>query len=233
MFNTPPPKQRTVAMPNIATWLLSRLANPAYRDELIGDMEEEYTERQQSNQNTHNWLIRQTVMAIWDGQKAMIKSTNFLKVLSIILCVLTLPTIALFVGWLSNIKDPTEQLGQLLLSGKIHSILMHSDYWKYAWNESGVAHLELAMFINIPAILWAMVFAGASYMLLKKVTPSVWIFSAIALAFTFLPYLFGYAVINSFALAAPQVGPILAFMILTPLFTIPVYIGFLFKWFPK
>lgn len=233
MLNINSSEEHRTAMPKIATWLLSRLANPAYRDELIGDMEEEYTERQQINQDTTNWLLRQTALAIWDGQNAMVKSTGFVKALSIVLCVLTLPTIALFVGWLSNIQQPTEQLWQLLLAGEVHSILFNIEYWRVAWNESGISHLELGMFINIPSILWAMVFAGSTYLLLKKSNPSVWLFSAFALAYMFVPYLFGYTVISSLEPVAQKVGPILAFMILAPFFTLPLYVCFLFKRFTK
>ena len=233
MLNINSSKEHRSAMPRLATWLLSRLANPAYRDELIGDMEEEYTERQQTNQVTTNWLLRQTASAIWDGQNAMVKSTGFVKALSIVLCVLTLPTIILFVGWLSNMQMPSEQLWQLLSAGEVHFILFNTEYWRIVWNESGISHLELEMFIHIPSILWAMVFAGSTYLLLKKSIPSVWVFSAFALAYMLLPYLFGYTVISSLEPAAQKVGPILAFMMLAPFFTLPLYVCFLFKRFSK
>ena len=104
MNSTNSTEEQSTSMLRVATWLLSRLANPIYRDVLIGDMAEEYTERQQTNQESTNWLLRQTALAIWDGQNAMVKTTGFVKVLSIVLCVLTLPTITFFVGWLSNMR---------------------------------------------------------------------------------------------------------------------------------
>ena len=233
MLNINSSEEHRTAMLKLATWLLSRLANPAYRNELIGDMEEEYTERQQTNQVTTNWLLRQTASAIWDGQNAMVKSTGFVKALSIVLCVMTLPTIVLFVGWLSNMQMPSEQLWQLLMAGEVHFILFNTEYWRIAWNESGISHLEFEMFIHIPSILWAMVFAGSTYWFLKKSNPSVWLFSAFALAYMLLPYLFGYAVINSLEPVDQKVGPILAFMMLAPFFTLPLYVCFLFKRFSK
>jgi hypothetical protein len=233
MLNINSSKEHRTAMPKLATWLLSRLANPAYRDVLIGDMEEEYTERQQTDQVTTKWLLRQTASAIWDGQNAMVKSTGFVKALSIVLCVLTLPTIALFVGWLSNIHEPSEQLLQLLSAGEVHFILFNSEYWRLAWNENGISHFELEMFIHIPSILWAMVFAGSTSLLLKRYNPSVWIFSAFALAYMLLPYLFGYTAISSLEPVDQKVGPILAFMMLAPFFTLPLYVCFLFKGFSK
>jgi hypothetical protein len=233
MFNTNSSEEHPTAMPKLATWLLSRLANPAYRNELIGDMEEEYTERQQTNQESTTWLLRQTASAIWDGQNAMVKSTVFVKALSIILCVMTLPTIALFVGWLSNVDEPSEQLSQLLSAGEVHSILFNTEYWRLVWNENSISHLELGMFIHTPSILWAMVFAGSTYWFLKKSTPSVWLFSAFALAYMLLPYLFGYMVISSLEPVDQKVGPILAFMMLAPFFTLPLYVYFLFKRFLK
>lgn len=233
MFKNKSPQNHSASMPQFFSRLLSILANPAYRDELIGDIEEEYKERQRTNKNAGEWLLRQTALAIWDGQKAMVKSTNFLKVLSIILCILAMPSIALFVGWLSNMEQPSEQLWQFLLAGELDNILLHSNYWKEAWNESGIAHLKLSMFVNIPSLLWAVVFASAAYMLLRKFTPSAWIFSALSLAYLLLPYLFGYMVINLSDPAAHRVGPILAFMILAPFFTLPMYVYFLFRRFPK
>jgi hypothetical protein len=233
MLNINSSKEHRSAMPRLATWLLSRLANPAYRNELIGDMEEEYTERQQTNQDTTTWLLRQTASAIWDGQNAMVKSTVFVKALSIILCVLTLPTIALFVGWLSNVDESSEQLLQLLSAGEVHFILFNTEYWRLVWNENSISHLELGMFIHTPSILWAMVFTGSTYWFLKKSNPSVWLFSAFALAYMLLPYLFGYTVISSLEPVDQKVGPILAFMMLAPFFTLPLYVYFLFKRFLK
>jgi hypothetical protein len=232
MHNINSTEEQHTSMPKLATWLLSRLANPAYRVELIGDMEEEYVERQQTNLDTTNWLLRQTVLAIWDGQNAMVKSTGFVKALSIVLCVLTLPTIALFVGWLS-IHEPTEHLWQLLMAGEIHFILFNTEYWGIVWNESGISNLEFEMFIHIPSILWAIVFAGSSHLFLKKSKPSVWLYSAFALAYMLLPYLFGLTVISSLEPVAQNVGPILAFMMLAPFFTLPLFVCFLFKRFSK
>jgi hypothetical protein len=229
MLNTNSSEEHRTAMPKLVTWLLSRLANPVYRDELIGDMEEEYLERQQTNQDATNWLLRQTALAIWDGQNAMVKSTGFVKALSIVLCVLALPTIVLFVGWLSNVDEPSEHLWQLLLAGEIHFILVNTEYWRLVWNESGISHLELGMFINSPSILWAIVFAGSTYLFLKKSNPSVWVFSIFAFAFMLLPYLFGYTVISSTEPVAQKVGPILAFMMLAPFYILPLYVCFLFK----
>jgi hypothetical protein len=172
-------------------------------------------------------------LAIWDGQNAMVKTTGFVKVLSIVLCVLTLPTITFFVGWLSNMREPSEHLRQLLMAGEVHSILFNAEYWRLAWSESGISHLEIAMFIHIPSILWAMLFAGSAYLFLKRANPSVWVFSACALAYMLLPYLFGYTVISSIDPVPQIVGPILAFMMLAPFFTLPLYVCFLFKRFSK
>ncbi|WP_289029118.1 hypothetical protein [uncultured Paraglaciecola sp.] len=233
MLNTYSSQKQHTTMLKLATWLLSRLANPAYRDELIGDIEEEYTERQQTNRDANSWLLRQTTLAIWDGQKAMIRTTGFVKTLSILLCVLALPTIALFVGWLSNMHMPSEHLWQLLMAGEVHYILFNSEYWGIAWNESGVSRLEVDMFIHIPSVLWAMVFAVSAYLFLKKSKPSVWMFSAFTLLYLLLPYLFGYGVISSFEPPPQKVGPILAFMMLAPFFTLPMSVGFLFKGFAK
>jgi hypothetical protein len=233
MLNINSSEEQHASMPKLATWLLSRLANPAYRLELIGDMEEEYAGRQQTNQVTTNWLLRQTASAIWEGQNAMVKSTGFVKALSIVLCVMTLPTIVLFVGWLSNMDEPSEHLWQLLMAGEVHFILFNSEYWRIVWNESGISHLEFEMFIHIPSILWAIVFAGSTQLFLKKSNPSVWLFSAFALAYMLLPYLFGLTVISSLEPVAQKVGPILAFMMLAPFFTLPLFVCFLFKRFSK
>lgn len=226
-------EEHRAAMPKSAVWLLSRLANPAYCDELIGDLEEEYIERKQTNQAPTTWLLRQTVLAIWDGQNAMVRTTGFVKALGIILCVVALPTIALFVGWLATMQKPSEHLWQLLLAGEVHSLLLHGEYWRTAWQEGGISHLEFGLFFSIPSILWALVFVGSTSLFFKKSNPSVWLYSAFALAYMLVPYLIGYTVISSFEPAAHKVGPILAFMMLAAFFTLPLYVGFLFKRFTE
>lgn len=221
------------ALPPLITWLLSRLANPNYRVELIGDMEEEFIERRHAHDNSLGWLLRQTFLAIWDGQKAMIRTTNFAKALGVVLCVLLIPTIVVFVGWLSNLKDPSEHLWQLIIAGEIHKILFNAEFWYLAWHKSGVSHLELGMFMHIPSLIWGGVFALSAHVFLKKVMPGIWQYSAFALAFFLVPYLFGFALINIFEPVPKSVGPILAFMVLAPFFTLPTYITYLFKGYFK
>lgn len=233
MHNINSSKEHQATMPKAVTWILSKLANPQYRDELIGDLEEEYTQRQHTHQRNIDWLLRQTLLAVWDGQNAMVKTPGFVKALSITLCVLALPTIILFVGWLSNMHEPSERLWQLLLAGEIHSILLSAEYWATAWNKSSISHLNVNIFIHIPSILWAMVFASSTYLLFKRITLSVWVFSVFALTYMLLPYLFGYTVISSLTPTARKVGPILAFMMLAPFFTLPMYVWFLFRMFSK
>ncbi|MBO1254498.1 hypothetical protein J3L16_02220 [Alteromonas sp. 5E99-2] len=225
--------ERQTSIYKLAVWLLSRLANPAYRNELIGDLEEEYTQRQQTNQDANHWLFRQTMLAIWDGQKTMVKSTGFVKGLSLVLCVLLLPTIALFVGWLSNMNQPSEQLWRLLLAGEVHLILFNSEYWTIAWNEVGISRIDIHMFINTPSIVWAMLFAASSHLFLKHINPSIWFFCGFVLIYMLLPYLFGHTLISLIEPIPQKVGPILAFMILAPFWSLPLFLLFLFKGFSR
>ncbi len=233
MLNTHSQPDYVGAMPKLAVWLLNRLANPAYRDELIGDMEEEYLDRRRESNNAANWLAKQVFFAIWDGQKAMVRTTGFIKIISVVFCLLALPTIMLFVGWLSNMEEPSEKLWHLLLTGEVHQLFFNIEYWQHAWRESGIRHLQLSMFINIPAIFWAGVFFVSSLLFFKNTTPSAMGFGLFMLAFIVLPYCFGYAVINVLEPAPKKVGPILAFMTLTPFWTLIVYIGLLFKQYKK
>ncbi|RTE85496.1 MULTISPECIES: hypothetical protein [Gammaproteobacteria] len=226
-------QENHTALPKLVGWLLSRLANPAYKNELIGDLEEEYIERQSAHQETTKWLCSQAMFAIWDGQKAMARTTKFVKVISIILCILALPTIVFFVGWLANMQDPSEQLWQLLVDGKIHAILFNSEYWQSAWNEHGLGQIGLATFINVPGIFWALLFAGASYLFLSKTNSNSWQYGIFALAFIVVPYLLGYAAISALEPEPQKIGPTIAFMVLAPFFTIPVYLVILFGRFRK
>jgi hypothetical protein len=46
---------------NLIIWLLSKLTNPAYRNELIGDLEEEYNQRLQENNHARAWVLKQAI----------------------------------------------------------------------------------------------------------------------------------------------------------------------------
>jgi len=43
---------------------------------------------------------------------------------------------------------PSEHLCQLLMTGEVHFILFNREYWGLAWNESGISHLEINLFIG-------------------------------------------------------------------------------------
>ena len=220
-------------LPKPVIWLLSRLTNPAYRDELLGDLAEEHHERLTAGEHTTRWLIRESFSAIWDGQKALLKTTGFIKLVSLTFALLLIPIIALFVGWLSNMHETSEYIWQSLLAGKIHILLFEPEYWREAWFESSVSKLTWGMFINVPSLLWAMAFAMVSFRFLRQAAPSARAFSLLSLAFLLLPYLFGYTVISVLEPAARKIGPIMAFMVLAPFWVIPVYIGYLFKYYPR
>lgn len=224
--------KRNSNLPRIVNALLSRLANPHYRDELIGDLEEEYGYRQSANSEISFWLFRQTILAIGDGQMALLKTTKFVKALSVMTCILVLPSIALFVGWLSNMSMPSEKLWELLLAGDMHVLLLTGEYWSVAWREGGVSHLTPSMFMNIPSILWAALFVVSSQVLFKTKTISVHLFSSVSLGYMLMPYLLGYMFISVFEPAAHKVGPILAFMMLAPFFTLPTFVTVLFRRYP-
>lgn len=223
-------KSNTATIFKIMVWLLSNLANRAYRDELIGDLQEEYNARKEAKANTVAWLLHQTIVAICDGQKAFIKSATCAKLIGFALCLIGLPMIALFVVWLSNMGEVSDTLWQLVLAGEIHQIVANTEYWTQAWYKTS-HYLHVSMFFNIPSILWAVLFLCVAIRLLKNANTTIWVFSIAALLYILLPYGFGYMLINTFSPAAKKVGPILAFMMLAPFYTLPLYVMFLFTRF--
>ena len=177
-------------------------------------------------------MLKQILVAVVDGQAAMVKSPSFVKAFSVVLCLLLLPTIALFVTWLSMMSQPEADLWSLLLAGDVHNILIKPQYWISAWNETNaIQNIDIHMFMHIPALCWACVFTVAMYRLLQFKTPSAQTFVQIAFGFILFPYGFGYFTISILQPAAVIVGPVLAFMMIAPFFMLPVFSGFLFKRF--
>lgn len=138
-----------------------------------------------------------------------------------VLSLVCIPAIVLFIVWLSNMETVPVTLWQALLNGQVHTIMMSGDFWLQAFSalDQGV---ELDMFLYFPALLWTM--GGAVLLVLfeRNITPSLPAFLLVGTGVLILPYAWGSLFIALSGPAAQKVGPLLAFMVLCPLYCLPL-----------
>lgn len=206
----------------LAIWLMTKLANSTYRTELVGDLQEEYSARQSEGvKAADRWLWRQALLAIADGQRARTTHPDFIRFICIVLSLTGMFTLFGFVVWLSNMDGTTDALWQQLLAGNVIQIAVSGDFWREALPQFSAAQIDVFMFIHYPAIAALAVWSTFMYITLRRFslsTAQTWLIGMIAMS---IPYLWGSVYIDMVQPEARQVGPILAFMILTPFYILP------------
>lgn len=211
------------ALPKLAELLIRKLGVPNYRDELIGDMQEEYGELMMKDPKTASrWMWRQTLLASWEGQKSLWQTPLFVNVITGVFTAMLLIVIVGFVVWLSNMDSTTPLLWEQTLNGQIHYIVFSPDFWQQATFAVSNTPVDIFMFMNVPSVGWAMAWAVAMFLLSKRYTMSPRMFSVVGMALSAVPYIVGYTVINTQNLDPKQIGPILAYMLIAPLYILPM-----------
>ena len=214
-FNT----TNTSTIPQPANWVLTKLLKNKMSDEQVGDLFEEYSAKASNNPNTANkWIARQTIIACLSAINSTIRSEQTLGYALYLIAIGLFTSLTLFISWLSNADDIASNLWQTLLAGKVHSLLAEPGIWASMFETAN--NMDFGMYIHIPSLAWAgLCFFGLSY-IQKKQLVSQLTFTSLAVAAVTLPYLWSLAYIATHELKATQIGPIIAFGVISAFYLI-------------
>jgi len=202
--------------------LLARLYGQGLGEALVGDMQEEYSQRKKEHAGRASaWLASQYSRTLMSGvMRACASPTGLFR----IMCLLTLIGLPLLLGsvaWLSNMDETTPQLWQMVLAGEMHKTLFVAEYWQ-AQGESFARIDDLYMFINVNSLLWCALIMGAIVYLDKKKGCSLTSISLFSLAAMLVPYIAGLVFIDMAQLPPKKVGPVIAFMLFNIMYLLPL-----------
>ena len=215
--------------PIIAEWLLSLCLPSAYKNEVLGDLAEEFNQDIVRNKNYRLARIKYWQQAlktpieytIIHGKNSVF-DTNLQQNIMLFIGSITFISCYLLITWLSNITS-TEGINFDIITelqhGNVHKILTQAEFWPLATN-SMYEIKGLSYLFQFEALVWTFI----SLKLLRFCQKNNIINKMTFFIFTFLwlmiPYLFGVIYLKLTLLPIQQVGPIVAFMLFSILYLI-------------
>lgn len=211
---------QSVNTPRFTHWVLTRLLKNRISDEQVGDLLEEYQNKANDSVGTANkWVHRQTALACLSVISNALTVERSARYALYTLSLALFSTLILFVSWLSNMNQLPANLWSTLLEGKVHQLLLEPLAWENMLNSAHAA-FDIGMYIHIPSIVWASISLLGLFYVQKKQMASTGGLGVLGLAAITLPYLWSLAYIATHDLVAKQVGPIIAFGVISALYLI-------------
>ena len=223
-------KQKNITQnmpPKSAKFITSALLPKRLQDNVIGDMEEEFNELANKDIRQANlWYWQQSLQTCLIYMVRKLQSPTFLSLLNIILTLVLIFILLPLISLLSTMDDFTiisNTFWDDLLNGHVHTALFTQGFWFNAVDFFEA--LDLGMLFSFPSIVFSAVSLGLLTFLSRKPHFSALKAAAIGYSLMLLPYVWGLTYIATTAVGPKQIGPILAFMLIVPLYmAVPVSI---------
>jgi hypothetical protein len=179
------------------------------REEIIGDLYEQFENADRSLLANQIWFWRQTINTAFGYGR--LKPYSLAIILSSI-CVFVFTLMVFAVAFLSYGTEAVFDKNYWT-NGNIHLLFLEKDFWQsISWaNVSSINH-PIAMFINIPSIIWAIFSVFILRYLYRSKIASGFDFVLVAIVSLLGPYFIGYMLLISHEISLRKVGPIIAFM---------------------
>lgn len=201
--------------PKLAQWLLNKILPNAIKDEISGDLEEEfnhYVVAEKGETAAYFWFWQQTFSTC--GRYIM--NTQRTKSLAIVLFSLGIFSLILMaVAYLSFVDTPNAYAGEYWYNGQIHKLFFDPLFWQLAPNAALERNIDVGYLIDINSFVWAIFSLATLYILDKKYHLSISKFSALAITLTLTPYFWGVSQFVLYEISLRQTGPLIATMWLT------------------
>jgi len=207
--------------PIIAQKIISLCLPNKVKDEILGDLQEEFNQESIKHGNTKAEYIywKQVIISIF--QFTIMRTNNSIlfsnskQKCSLILGVAAFLISLLLISWLSHIEGFegfTNNIETELAKGNLHQALTQAQFWQASiLNIKDTNNLEA--YFQFDAFLWAITTAIlANIITKKKLISSTNMIIALYLI-TFLPYLVGTIYLEFAYLPIQKAGPLLATMI--------------------
>jgi len=198
--------------PKLANQMMSLLVPKWLRDNVIGDLEEEFYEIANNDvRQANKWYWQQSLETCLVYLRKKLGSFEVLGRLNFYLPLAMFLVVASLVVFLSIFEDPefiSKTFWDELLEGKIHVALFSENFWHNFWSILKMA--EWQMFIHIESLVIATFNIGVLLYLDKKENATALKLAVWGYALAFIPYVMSIAHIASISLLAQQIGPMIA-----------------------
>lgn len=204
--------------PKAALLLMSVTLPKQIKHNLIGDLIEEYELLIEGGSKDANaWFWKQAIETNLIYISSLLRRPSFLRKLNLLMPFVLFILATLLITWLSqmdSLDGYSEGMWQRLLEGKVHLALFEPAFWQEI-NQILSKVGNISMYFDIPSMLFAAVNLFVLCKLDKKLN-----FSALKMAIwgyglMLVPYTWALIHINTQPLMPKQIGPLLAFGLIT------------------
>lgn len=204
--------------PKAALLLMSMILPKQIESNLIGDLIEEYQLLiADGRKDADAWFWRQAMETNLIYISSLLRRPSVLRKLNILVPFILFTFASLLITWLSHmdsLEGYTEGMWQSLLEGKIHLALFEPAFWQEI-NQTLLKMGDLSMYLHLPSMLFTSVSMLLLYKLDKKLNFSVLKMAVWGYGLMLVPYSWALIHINTQQLMPTQIGPLLAFGLIT------------------
>ena len=204
--------------PKAALLLMSIILPKQIKNSLIGDLIEEYELLiADGSKDANAWFWKQAMETNLIYVSSLLRRPSFLRKLNILIPFILFTFASLLITWLSHmgsLNGYSEGMWQRLLEGKIHLALFEPTFWQEI-NQLLLKVGSLSMYLHLPSMLFAATSLLVLYKLDKKLNFSALKMAVWGYGFMLLPYTWALIHINTHPLMPKQIGPLLAFGLIT------------------
>lgn len=193
----------------LAQWLIDKCLPGSIKDDVAGDLTEEFNQADKTESKQHIQLWRQTLSACWryaPRNKPFVQSFG-LALLTVLICCLLIRAVM----FLSFGEDQTVYSKDYWLNGRVHLLFFESLFWSTIVGENAYP-FDLNALIDGWSYTWSISCFFVLSLLTRKINMSITSYSVFTLLACAIPYLFGVYSFQYVGLGLKEAGSMIAFM---------------------
>ena len=199
---------------SISLWLFQHILPNEVKDDISGDLEEEYTEYvlpEKGKFQANIWLLKQTLLTC---SHHVFTYSNGLALLVALISLSVFFILSVAIAWLSTIKatDVSDEFLKNWSSGPSYKTFVEPAFWQYM-PESYQHFFEwsIDMWLNLPAVLYSICAFYFMAKINKVIDLNIKSYALLAIVLMFSPYFWGEYQCLFSDLSPKEAGPMVAF----------------------
>ena len=204
--------------PKLAMMLMSITLPKRIHQNLVGDLLEEFEQmREQDNKAANAWFWRQTMETSFIYLSSLLRRPTVLQKLNLFVPFILFLLATLLISWLSHmnsLEGYSEGMWQRLMEGKIHLALFEPAFWQDLEHFSPYL-FDFNMYLDLPSVVFATINLLVLYKIDVKLDLSALKTAAWGYSLMLVPYAWALIHINTQSLMPKQIGPVIAFGLIT------------------
>lgn len=211
--------------PKIALVLLNKLLPDSVKDDISGDLVEEFNQSDSANLINHYLFWRNTLSTCW---RYSMNKQLFLSFAMTTISLIIFYMLIKAVVFLSVADDPLFYK-DYWMNGDIHLLFAEDFFWSNSFGANAY-ELDWAMLIHDRAVIWSIISFTVLYIVDRQHKFRLFGYISLAFVVCFTPYFYGMFILRFNDVPLTEVGPLVAFMWISIIYLIlPLSYGLITK----